>query len=346
MSGPERALPRPRHSPQRANPAQDCARPCPPTDRPQASAMVQNERKTPSETRASEELARLVLACRDLALRIDGAVEDLPERAQAPFLYGQLDAAIDGLRHVLTRLSAQEEDERHGLLRQLLGTRKKRPAPAEAGADLQGNAWTIPVAELVNFLGHAEKTGVLHVVTQGETFLLEFARGNLMHASSNAAPAEHRLGAILEREGLLVPDELEASLLAAAEAEDLLGSFLVRRGRLSSEALARALALQTQELFHRLMDAANAVYRFQEGVRLLHSQNLEVNIVQLLLESARKKDEGSKGAAGELEEQPSLLPKETRAAEAAPAPAKPKPAADETDFTPSETATPPTEQGS
>lgn len=305
--------------------------------------MPQNERENPSEPHASEELARLVLACRDLALRVDAVVEELPERRAAPFLYGQLDAAVDGLRHMLGRLSGEEEDERHGLLRQLLGARKKRPAPAEAGADLQGNAWTIPVAELVNFLAHAEKTGVLHVVTQGETFLLEFARGNLMHASSNAAPSEHRLGAILEREGLLVPDELESSLLAAAEADDLLGNFLVRRGRLTAEALARALALQTQELFHRLMDAANAVYRFQEGVRLLHSQNLEVNIVQLLLESARKKDEGQKPITAELEAQPSLLPKdELTVGTSTPAPAaSAKPAADETDFVPSDAVEPP-----
>ncbi|MSR61550.1 MAG: DUF4388 domain-containing protein [Planctomycetes bacterium] len=300
--------------------------------------MVQNERESRLEPQASEELARLVLACRDLALRIDAVVEDLPARALAPFLYGQLDAAVDGLRHVLTRLSAQE-DERHGLLHQLLGTRKKRPTPTEAGADLQGNAWTIAVGELVNFLAHAEKTGVLHVVAQGETFLLEFARGTLVHASSNAAPKEQRLGAILEREGLLVPDELEASLLAAAEAEDLLGSFLVRRGRLSSETLARALVLQTQELFHRLMDADNAVYRFQEGVRLLHSQNLEVNIVQLLLESARKKDEGAQArVTADLDAQPSLLPKDgalPATAELSPTVAITTPAADETDFTPS-----------
>src|SRR5206468_7926676 len=49
--------------------------------------------------------------------------------------------------------------------------------------------------------------------------------------------------------------------------------------------------VQVQQLFHRLMDAENALYRFQEGAQLLRSYGLEVNITQLLLESARKKDE-------------------------------------------------------
>jgi hypothetical protein len=71
----------------------------------------------------------------------------------------------------------------------------------------------------------------------------------------------------------------------------MLGSYLVRSGRLRHEDLQRALAIQVQQLFHRLMDAENALYRFQEGAQLLRSYGLEVNITQLLLESARRKDE-------------------------------------------------------
>ncbi len=241
-----------------------------------------------------EALARLVLRCREFKSYLDELAPRLPRREETPFLYGQLDDAARKLHSSIARFAALEEgerDERGGLLR-LLSTKKRRPQPStEPRIDLQGNAWTIPVTELVNFLSHSGKSGVLWVTTSLETFLLEFNRGNLVHATSSATPREFRLGEILLREKLLDATELELKLQNARSADDLLGSFLVRSGRLTPQQLQRALSIQVQELFHRLMDADNAIYRFQDGVQMLRAQELAVNITQLLLESARKKDE-------------------------------------------------------
>ena len=132
-----------------------------------------------------------------------------------------------------------------------------------------------------------------------------------MHATSNGTPREFRLGEILLREGMLERDELETKLAGARSADDFLGSYLVKSGRLTSQELQRALAIQVQELFHRLMDAENAIYRFQEGVQMLRTEGLEVNITQLLLESARKKDEERRPSVGPApipEERPAAVP--------------------------------------
>jgi hypothetical protein len=255
----------------------------------------------PTTDRSPEVLARLVLRCRDLANTLEASLGRLPSRADTPFLHSQLDDVIKRLHSALRPLSREEApaERSAGFLRRL-----RRPAPerkCEPRYDLEGSAWTIPVTDLVGFLSHSGKSGLLWVTAAEETFVLEFARGALVHATSNAPPAEFRLGEILLSEKMVEPSELAQLLEHAKSADDLLGSYLLRTGRLKHSDVQRALAIQVQQLFHRLMEAENALYRFQEGAQLLRSQGLEVNITQLLLESARKKDEERQKAASQLQ---------------------------------------------
>lgn len=252
-----------------------------------------------------EGLARLVLRCNELTRELDGALGKLPPRGETPFLYGQLDDVLRRLAVQLRQLGQEERPrEEKGVLSRLFSGTKKKGANAplvEARYDLEGNAWTIPVTELVNFLSHTGKSGLLWVTSPSETFVLEFARGSLVHATTNNPPHPFRLGALLVREKLLEPEELERLIVHARQADDLLGSFLVRSGRLQHSDMQRVLTMQVQEMFHRLMDADNALFRFQEGAQLLRSQGLEVNITSLLLESARKKDETRMAEESKLE---------------------------------------------
>ncbi len=251
---------------------------------------------------APEMLARLVLRCRELSTFLEQAVPRLPAREETPFLYGQLDDVLQRLNANLRQVTAADSapsEKGASFLRRLAGKKtREQPRKSEPRYDMEGNAWTIPVTELVGFLSHSGKTGLLWVTSSSETFVLEFSRGNLVHATSNAPPVAFRLGEILLNENLLTAAELAEVIDFAKAADDLLGSYLVRTGRLQHSDLQRALAIQVQQLFHRLMDAENALYRFQEGAQLLRSQSLEVNITHLLLESARKKDEERQDAEG------------------------------------------------
>jgi uncharacterized protein DUF4388 len=242
---------------------------------------------------APETLARIVLRCRELAQFLEESRSQLPARNETPFLYGQLDDVLERLHASLRPFAISEGDpsEKSGGFLRRLTSKKPRARRSEPRYDLEGNAWTIPVTELVGFLSHSGKSGLLWVASTSETFVLEFERGHLVHATSNAPPVAFRLGEILLKEKMLEPEELARLIDSAKAADDLLGSYLLRCGRLHPSHLQRALAIQVQQLFHRLMDAENSVYRFQEGAQLLRSYSLEVNITHLLLESARKKDE-------------------------------------------------------
>lgn len=241
-----------------------------------------------------EVLARLVLRCRELDAHIKSVQGSLPSPAETPFLHRQLQEVVHRLQLDLKALASAAEApvDKGSALRALFASRKRKPDGTPSRRyDLQGNAWTIPVTELVSFLSQSCKSGVLWVTTTDETFVLEFLRGNLVHATSTAPPRAFRLGEILLREKMLDASDLENELVRARAADDMLGNFLVRSGRLTAAKLQRALFVQVQELFHRLMDAENATYGFQDGLQMPRSQGLEVNITQLLLESARKKDE-------------------------------------------------------
>lgn len=294
---------------------------------------------------APELLARLVVRCRELETFLQAAHGHLPKPEETPFLFRQLEDVVARLRHGLALLdlpgSPEPREERGGFLR-LFGGGKKRKTPsspypqarllAKARYDLQGSAWTIPVTELVGFLSQVGKSGVLWVTTTSETFVLEFTRGNLVHATSNAPPRAFRLGEILVREEVLDRETLDREIARARSSEEFLGSHLVRSGAVSREQLQRALAIQVQELFHRLMDAENATYGFQDGLQLLRAQSLEVNITQLLLESARKKDEARLRAQGKAPPPPLAIYEPEGAEESAPAASAP--AAPERDSAP------------
>lgn len=282
----------------------------PASESPRDSASAKGSGDSPRYP-APEMLARLVVRCRELETFLQTAHGNLPKPEEASFLFRQLEDVVARLRHGLDELdlpgSPGRAEDRGGFLR-LFGGGKKRKSPAsaypearpiaKARYDLQGSAWTIPVTELVGFLSQAGKSGVLWVTTTSETFVLEFTRGNLVHATSNAPPRAFRLGEILVREEVLDRETLDREIARARSSEEFLGSHLVRSGSVSREQLQRALAVQVQELFHRLMDAENATYGFQDGLQLLRAQSLEVNITQLLLESARKKDEARLHAQG------------------------------------------------
>jgi len=262
--------------------------------------MRASPRESPSVTGGAEEarervevLARTVVRCRELAQHLEAVALELPERSEAPFLRSQLEDVLRRLAASLRPLGGETApaEKPVGFLRRLALKKAVEPRKSEVRYDLEGNAWTIPVTELVGFLSHSGKSGLLWITAPEETFALEFARGSLVHATSNAPPAAWRLGEILLREKLLEQEELTALIEKARAVDERLGSYLVHSGRLGHSELQRAMTIQVQQLFHRLMDAENALFRFQEGAQLTRSQSLEVNITHLLLESARRKDE-------------------------------------------------------
>lgn len=175
-------------------------------------------------------------------------------------------------------------------------TQEELPDLRHASAGLQGNTWTFSLPELVGFLAASAKTGVLWVDSPGENYLLGMVDGQLVHAASSATPEGLRLGEILVELGFLTARQLERFLEGGDSDEHLSGESLLKAGIISEEELHTALSVQVQELFHRLLETNNAVFRFREGMQIMVAHHVYLNTTQLILESARVKDELEKNA--------------------------------------------------
>jgi len=254
------------------------------------------------------ELARLVLRVRELKAHIEQLAATLPDRTSAPFLYRQLDDQLERLGDSVRALgngsgeARETTQQRRSFLSRFLGKSEGPKVGQDDRFDLEGNAWTIPVSELIGFLSNSGKTGILSVDSSDERFVVEIQSGVLMRATSNRTPDGLRLGELLVEQGKLKARDVSRFVRLAREADMSLGEYLVSHAHVTERELRHALAVQAQGLFFRLISTEDCVYRYQDGVNLEGAKELGLNVTQLLLEGARRKDEarGSAIAARQL----------------------------------------------
>jgi Domain of unknown function (DUF4388) len=253
-----------------------------------------NERH-PAHAASEGTLAQLVQRCRGLDQYLAIVRNRLPCESEAPFLYAQLHEELRRLDDAFVRLGMPTAVVERGrnAFRWLLGTADKRHrrSAAPVRCEFQGCARAISVSEVISFLSHSGKTGLLRVTARQETFELEFSFGELAHASSNASPPGLLLGELLVREDLVEPAEVFSAIESARNGGELLGSFLVRSGRLAILDLQRVLTIQVQEIFRRMLAEENALFGFQELPRTRRAHGLDMNITRLLLDNAQRQDE-------------------------------------------------------
>jgi hypothetical protein len=167
---------------------------------------------------------------------------------------------------------------------------RARKAPGSEGV-VTGHAQVIPISELLGFLSGLRKSGMLWVDTPRESFLLQLQEGAIVYAHGDNPPQGQLLGEILVRNSALPREKLAWALVESTAGKDVLGGHLVRKGLIQAEDLTRALAEQAQMIFDRLFGSNDATYQFELGGRLMDSADVRLNVIQLLLESARANDE-------------------------------------------------------
>ena len=171
--------------------------------------------------------------------------------------------------------------------------REKAPASA-ATAQIPGLAGTteaIPLSSLVSFLVDIDASGVLRVYAHDESFVLQFENGFLVYAFGDNPPEGMRLGEVLTEQGAIHRADLLRVLETGWSATDTLGSLLLREGYIEAEQLEAALQTQIQELGKRLFAHDAARFRFYPQERIVAREDVRMNVMGLLLDSARARDE-------------------------------------------------------
>ncbi len=165
-----------------------------------------------------------------------------------------------------------------------------RPLSSSSGV-LAGHASVVPVSEMLGFLSGLGKSGVLWVETEKEGFLVQLESGSVVYAQGDSPPKGQRLGEILMRNGAIARQLLEQAIQDAASQQRVLGEYLMREKMITRTDLARALSEQAQQIFDRMFTAVDASYQFEDRQRMVDSEDVRLNVIQLLLESARANDE-------------------------------------------------------
>ena len=155
---------------------------------------------------------------------------------------------------------------------------------------LFGNLASMPLPDLIQWLGISQKTGTLEVEKSRVTKRVFFKEGKVI-ACSTEDPNE-LLGHFLVSRGRLTEQVLSQALSKQETTRQHLGTILVEMGAISREDLIRHLEAKAEETIFSLFDWEDAEFRFHDN------QILEANIFpvslrveDVLLRGAQRFDE-------------------------------------------------------
>ena len=177
------------------------------------------------------------------------------------------------------------------------------PSPAKAPGDkavpaLSGSTSAVPVTSLVGFLAEVDASGVLRIYGQDETYVLQFENGYLIYAHGDNPPQGELLGELLVKKDVISRADLLRVLERGRRENETLGGLLVREGCITQADLTSALKDQIQALGNRLFSQENARFQYYPGEKVIQREDVRLNVVGLLLESARQHDEAVYNADG------------------------------------------------
>lgn len=228
------------------------------------------------------------------ALEIEGVIAKLKRRCLAGGA-GSLPDLVSAAAEM--RWQMRQLAEHAQAFEALLGMRRgpaqqnTTPPPPQGFVGLRGTTETLGVPDLVGMLSSLAKTGTL-TLQSGETmYVLEFVEGAVVHAVTNHRSPEWRLGTILVAQNKLSQEQLQESLDAVAQTNEMLGTQLVRTETVSEADLRGALETQVRKMFEHIFSLQEARFTFVDGSISNVGQRVSLNTTQLLLETARRRDE-------------------------------------------------------
>jgi len=155
---------------------------------------------------------------------------------------------------------------------------------------LYGTLKTMPLPDLLQWLGTSRKTGTLNVEHNKVTKSIQLENGMIVGCSSDD-PAG-RLGHFLLSRGKITEDQLRVGLEEQAESGKYLGMILVEMGGLSPEELSSHLEEKAEETIFSLFEWEEGAFRFDEE---LSEQNnvfpIQLGVQDVLLTGLQRFDE-------------------------------------------------------
>lgn len=162
---------------------------------------------------------------------------------------------------------------------------------------LVGHSSVLAVPEVLGLLATLQKSGRVEVWNDEVAYRIQMVRGAVASAQTTSNDPELRLGSILVEDGVVTKDVLDDFVQNRLPRGKRLGDALVEAALVDRDAIARAIEHQAQKVFHAAYDLPNSWYRFDPVPEATEPER-GMSMTQLLLESARRRDEVTKAPQG------------------------------------------------
>lgn len=155
---------------------------------------------------------------------------------------------------------------------------------------ITGKLETMELAELLQWLSQAQKTGTLIVARAAVEKRIYFRDGRII-SSSSSDPREY-LGNFLVARGHITAEVLERAVAAQRSSNTLIGKLLVQLGALSEETLYEMLQLKAEESIFELFAWSDGDFRFLDRELPAHDMvPIALDVQALVLEGVHRLDE-------------------------------------------------------
>ncbi len=155
---------------------------------------------------------------------------------------------------------------------------------------LQGNLRTMPLTDLLQWLGTSRKTGTLRLQRAKVAKILVFHEGTITACSSDDPP--EMLGHYLVARGKISEETLRLALARQATSHQHLGKILVEMNALSVSDLTGHLTAKAEETIYSLFDWEEAEFLFDETASPPPGAfAVELRIEEVLLRGLKRYDE-------------------------------------------------------
>jgi hypothetical protein len=157
---------------------------------------------------------------------------------------------------------------------------------------LSGTLKDFGIADILQLIGHQQKTGSLSLKNGREEVEVSFAEGNVVFAAEHQRKSSNFLGTMLVRAEVITQAQLDAALEQQQRSLKRLGDILVETGVLTQPQLAQIARLQTTESLFKLFKWKSGTYEFQQREVDAGKSSFEpIRAESILLEGFRRMDE-------------------------------------------------------
>ncbi len=157
---------------------------------------------------------------------------------------------------------------------------------------LKGTLKDFGIADILQLIGHQQKTGTLHLTARDQEVHVAFKDGAIVRAESASRKKKDLIGNMLVRAELITEGQLEQALETQRRTLKRLGDVLVAGRMVTKERFAQMVGLQTTETLYRLFSWKSGSYEFEQGdVEFDPSVAVPLRAESVLMEGFRMVDE-------------------------------------------------------